>query len=131
MRGKVGCFSLLFAFTLGALTCFGVYGFLDRFDTYYLSRHEAFVDALADTRAHCREAAHVHPVDCNRFSLTQEEETPSGWFFRFTSVDGRRTDSMWIGRRGEYDSTGQTNMDDPNALPTQTFINGKPVGSPH
>lgn len=117
MKRGIGCLYLFLTFALGAVTSFGVHAFLDRFDTYYLNRNEALTDALFNARYHCKEAIHPRPVDCRHFDLTREDEDASGWYFQFTSADGRRTDWMWIGRRGEYDAMGQTDMDDPNQPP--------------
>ena len=128
-RRGVGCLSLLMTFCLGLITGFVIF-WVDNATTPYINRQTAIRYALENAQGHCSDRHNAHPVDCVHFRLIDSKEDEDGWHFVLQSRDGRRTDSMFIGRKGEYDSTGVTDMDDPNALPVQTFINGKPVGPP-
>lgn len=101
----------LLAFVGGLCGGYGYGVFESRYLIPYIDRPEAIRGGLEIARIHCSETRYTHPVDCVRFSLESIDETKTGWWMTFRSHDGRRSDSMWIGRRNEYDATGEDNLD--------------------
>lgn len=114
----VGCLSLFVTLWLGLLIGYCICWFED-WSTPYITRQTAIRYGLETAQIHCTETTYPHPVDCVHFRLTRVQEDEWGWAFAFTSIDGRRTDSMNIGRKGEYDGTGRTDLDDPAMGPVQ------------
>ncbi len=93
----------------------GIYdAILDKVNPGYIDESQAIAEALDATRKFCRETSFTHPVDCVHFRLKSITEVKDGWNISLQSIDMRRTDSMWIGRRGEYDSLGTENQNDNN-----------------
>ena len=106
----VGCLSLTISFVLGLSIGFCVFWF-DNAMTPYIDRNTAIQYGLENAQGHCADTLHVRPVDCVHFRLAQIDETKDGWFMTFKSRTGRRTDSMIIRRKGEYDGTGEEDLD--------------------
>ncbi len=84
--------------------------------TPYLDQRQALAYALEDVQDQCQQTPHRHAVDCQHYKLTTLYEGKEGWTFELTSLDGRRVYGLWIGRRGEYDSLGTTDLDDPSDI---------------
>ena len=114
-----GCLSLIVSFVLGSSIGFCVFWF-DNATTPYIDRDTAIQYGLENAQGHCADTLHVRRVDCVHFRLAQINETKDGWFMTFKSRTGRRTDSMIIRRKGEYDSTGGEDLDE-----TSTFRSHK------
>jgi hypothetical protein len=101
---------LFFAFCLGSISGYAICWFED-VTTPYIDRQTAIRYGLENARAHCAETGHSRPVDCSDFQLVDEREDAVGWFFTFRSSDGHRTHTMIIRRKGEYDGTGESDLD--------------------
>ena len=114
----VGCLSLFMTFCLGLLIGYCICWFED-WNTPYIDRQTAIRYGRENVQAHCAQTTYTHRVDCTHFRLTSVQEAEWGWALAFTSIDGRRTDSMIIRRKGEYDSTGRTNLDDTDGGPME------------
>ena len=114
----VGCLSLFVTLCFGLLIGYCICWF-EEWSTPYIDRRTAIRYGLENAQAHCAETTFTHPVDCTHFRLTSVQEGESGWALTFTSIDGRRTESMIIRRKGEYDGTGMTNLDDTDGGPVQ------------
>ena len=92
-------------FVLGASTV-SVWDWAVNRYTPYLDRKAALAFALDDARSQCQAALGQQIDACRNFRLKRIEEDKDGWVIEFISMDGRWTDSAWIGRRGEYDALG-------------------------
>jgi len=107
MRYAFGCLTFL----LGGLLV-GIYDIIQaKVNPGYIDQKQAIAESMDATRKFCRETRYTHPVDCVHFTLKSINELKDGWNISLQSIDKRRTDSMWIGRRGEYDSLGTENLD--------------------
>lgn len=107
MKKRFGC---LF-FVIGGLGGYLFGAFESRYLVAYIDENEAIQIGLENARFHCTETRYTHPVDCHNFKLKEIHELKTGWWLIFLSSDARRTDEMWVGRRGEYDSMGGDNLD--------------------
>lgn len=107
MKKRFGCL----LFVIGGLGGYLYGSFESRYLIPYIDRDEAIKGGLEIAQIHCSETRYTHPVDCLHLTLETIDETKDGWWMTFVSRDGHRRDSMWIGRRNEYDSTGSENLD--------------------
>ena len=111
MKSRSAFLAFVIGCLLGGMSVALASAFLDWYAPGYIDRGEAVAMALEDVRIHCSETRYTHPVDCVNFSVKSVSEAKDGWAIEFESVDHRRTETNWIGRRGEYDSMGTTNLD--------------------
>lgn len=111
MKSRPALLAFVIGCLLGGLSVALASSFLGWYAPGYIDRSAAAAMALEDVRIHCSQARYSHPVDCVNFSLKSVSESKDGWTIEFESADHRRTETNWIGRRGEYDSMGTTNLD--------------------
>ncbi len=111
MTQRNGCLSFIVGGLVGGLIVAGIDAFYHRFNPGYIDRNEAIEMGRYDAGYHCKETKYTHPVDCSHFTVKTIYEAKDGWTIEFQSADHRRTEGMWIGRRGEYDSVGGENLD--------------------
>lgn len=92
---------LLIVFSLGLVVGYYVYAWVDRARAYF-DRDTALRQGMKIAEDRCRRTNRVPPIECDRGVLAREQEDATGWFLIFDFNGGRRTDAIWIGRRGEY-----------------------------
>lgn len=97
MKGLCGCLSLIGATSAG----FFIFAVYDRWTTTYMDRDEAIAASLAEVKRHCREEG-SHPEICGGIRTYAVEEFKDGWNLDFETVDGRRCETVFIGRQGEF-----------------------------
>lgn len=69
----------------------------------YIGRDTAVAMARYDANYHCIHEAKDQRI-CSKLLLRAAEERPDGWYIYLYAADGHHCDTMYIGRRSEYQS---------------------------
>lgn len=104
---RYGCLVFVAGLFFGGLSIAAYDHYIDHYVIKYIGREEAIQQGLEGVRHLCESDRSVLNEDCKVLTLVRIGEAVDGWGLGFRSSNGRKVYGVSVGRRGEFDYTGE------------------------